>query len=416
MQTVLVYFLPILRNIPVFGTHVAEKWAWTFNLSPAYIAQGMIMGEVVTLHMLLGTVTGWAVLSPIAKYNGWAPGPVRDWKMGSRGWITWISLSALLADTSVSFLWLILGSFVATAKSVASRSYWTWNSLKHWVRQKIAFTDLHRSDYRYSSVPATPTSATNPCQTENESTEIERTTTPTPALGHRFIYAALTLAILICLVTTQYTFNNLVSVSPILLAIVVSLVLSVMAIKSLGETDMNPVSGIGKLTTFPVLLTWPNSMDIAGKASQYVFGLFAFHNSASPVVINLVAGAISEAGAQQAGEIMHDLKTGYLLNASPDVQLIGMLIGSGAGAIVSTASYLLYSANYDIPGDLFEIPTSFIWIYAARLFNGGRLPDMVPEFSFGMASLFIVIGVLKIWSDGNKWSVFLPSGVAVAMG
>lgn len=78
----------------------------------------------------------------------------------------------------------------------------------------------------------------------------------------------------------------------VLVAVAVSLLVSVLAIRALGETDLNPVSGVGKL-------------------SQLVFAVVAPGN----VVANLVAGAIAEAGAQQAGDMMQDFKTAALLGA-----------------------------------------------------------------------------------------------------
>lgn len=65
-------------------------------------------------------------------------------------------------------------------------------------------------------------------------------------------------------------------------------------VRALGETDLNPVSGIGKI-------------------SQLLFAVLQPHS----VVANIIAGAVAEAGAQQAGDLMQDLKTGALLNASP---------------------------------------------------------------------------------------------------
>lgn len=45
------------------------------------------MGFPTTLSMSLGMLTGWAILSPLAKFKGWAPGPVSSSADGSRGWI-----------------------------------------------------------------------------------------------------------------------------------------------------------------------------------------------------------------------------------------------------------------------------------------------------------------------------------------
>lgn len=48
------------------------------------------MGFPVTLSMSAGMVVGWAVLSPLAKSQGWAPGRVSSTTDGSRGWIVGI--------------------------------------------------------------------------------------------------------------------------------------------------------------------------------------------------------------------------------------------------------------------------------------------------------------------------------------
>jgi len=66
------------------------------------------MGTSTTLHMLLGAIIGWGILSPLAKYKGWAPGPVNDWATGSRGWIIWVSLGIMLSDSVISLSGLIL--------------------------------------------------------------------------------------------------------------------------------------------------------------------------------------------------------------------------------------------------------------------------------------------------------------------
>ena len=69
------------------------------------------MGPATTLHMLLGAIIGWGILSPLAKSKGWAPGPVEDWSSGSKGWIVWISLASKSYFRSVFALFrLFFGS------------------------------------------------------------------------------------------------------------------------------------------------------------------------------------------------------------------------------------------------------------------------------------------------------------------
>ena len=49
-------------------------------------------------------LVGWGILSPLSKHMGWAPGPVGDMTTGARGWILWVSLAIMCADSLVSLL------------------------------------------------------------------------------------------------------------------------------------------------------------------------------------------------------------------------------------------------------------------------------------------------------------------------
>ena len=60
-------------------------------------------------------IVGWAILSPLAKFNGWAPGPVGDMSAGSRGWILWVSLAIMCADSIVSLVPIFV-EFVGSAQ------------------------------------------------------------------------------------------------------------------------------------------------------------------------------------------------------------------------------------------------------------------------------------------------------------
>lgn len=168
-----------------------------------------------------------------------------------------------------------------------------------------------------------------------------------------------------------------------------------MLILPLGQTDLNPVSGISKLT-------------------QLIFALIVPASNPAAVAINLVVGAVSEAGAQQAGDIMQDLKTGHVIGASPRAQFYGQLIGSVFGAVVSAWAYRIYSAVYPIPGDLFQVPTAYVWIDCSRLVYGKGLPDGAWGFAMAFAGIFTVTTILRGWVvKGNPW---IPSGIAVAVG
>ena len=102
------YFGPIFHELPISGHQAASKWLWKMDLSPGFFGQGIIIGPAISLHMLIGAIVGWGILSPYAKNQGWAPGEVEDWAAGSRGWIIWVSLASLFADASVKLAWFLL--------------------------------------------------------------------------------------------------------------------------------------------------------------------------------------------------------------------------------------------------------------------------------------------------------------------
>ena len=47
---------------------------------------------------------GWAILSPISKHAEWAPGHVGDQTNGARGWILWVALAIMSADSLISVI------------------------------------------------------------------------------------------------------------------------------------------------------------------------------------------------------------------------------------------------------------------------------------------------------------------------
>lgn len=67
------------------------------------------MGFPTTLSMNFGMLVGWGILSPLSQKAGWAPGPTGDMAAGSRGWILWVSLAIMCADSVVSLLPVVWG-------------------------------------------------------------------------------------------------------------------------------------------------------------------------------------------------------------------------------------------------------------------------------------------------------------------
>jgi OPT family oligopeptide transporter len=405
LYTVVSYFIPQLHDIPVFGLTLASKWLWTLNPSPAYVGQGIIMGPATTLHMLLGAIIGWGILSPLAKHKGWAPGPVSDWTNGSKGWIVWISLAIMLVDSLVSLGWLLLRPMISIGQLYYPTAKETFQS--HTWRELLTLNITRKQRYTQlgDGTSANPLTASKQHLAANE----EPDAPPEHLISNRTTLIGLIASLVVCVVAVQISFPNMIPFRLTLLALVLALLLSIMGVRALGETDLNPVSGISKLTQLVFALVTPTTGPGAKNA----------------VIINLVAGAISESAALQAGDLLQDLKCGHLLGAAPNAQFYGQIIGSAVGAVLSAVVYKLYTSVYrdQIPGGLFEVPTAYVWVFTARLVTGSGLPPMVREWASGAAVIFAVGTVIRVWGNNRKtrglsgwWIDFVPGGIAVAVG
>lgn len=367
----------------MFGVALAGKWLWTLNPSPAYIGQGIIMGPSTSIHMLCGAILGWGILSPLAKKKAWAPGPVDDWEDGSKGWIVWISLAIMLADTLVNFGWLMFRLVISHGPSLV---------------------------YKISSLSKRLLKG-RPAGTISTTMKDEDDAPPSELISTRTVIILLPLTLVLNIICMQISFGSIIT--PILstAATILALVLSIMGVRALGETDLNPVSGISKLT-------------------QLIFAAFtpASRNTRrTAIVTNLLAGAVSEAGALQAGDMLQDLKTGHLLGASPKAQFYGQVLGSLVGAVASTAVYKLYVAVYPIPGTMFQVPTAYVWLFTARLVTGAGLPPAAWPAAAMAAAIWAILTAVRIAGAANtshsqdvarpaRWRAFVPGGIAVAVG
>ncbi|RDW66147.1 hypothetical protein BP6252_09782 [Coleophoma cylindrospora] len=403
VYTLATYFFPIVRNLPIFGSKLASSWLWTLNPSFAYVGQGIIMGPATTTHMLIGAVVGWGILSPLAKSKGWAPGPVDDWESGSKGWIVWVSLAIMLADSVISLGYIAVQPLVTRGPELFGLVY---RKVKSGDWKGLLMHSIRKESDGYSRVagdegaPLTQTysNSENALLIQEQSKDLSEPDAPPEHLvNNRTVSIGLVLSILFCILSIRIVFGALVPLYATVAAVFMALLLSVMGVRALGETDLNPVSGISKL-------------------AQLFFALIIPQSNKNSVLINLIAGAVSEAGALQAGDLLQDLKTGHLLGAAPNAQFWGQIIGSAVGAVVSALIYSLYINVYEVPGELFQVPTGYVWIFTARLVTGKGLPPMAAQWALGAAVIFTITTLVRIALNGKRWHPYIPGGIAVAVG
>jgi uncharacterized oligopeptide transporter (OPT) family protein len=94
--------------------------------------------------------------------------------------------------------------------------------------------------------------------------------------------------------------------------------ITVVAARVSGETNITPVGAMGKIT-------------------QLIFGVMV-PGQAAP---NLMAANVTGGAASQCADLMHDLKTGWLIGATARHQVIAQYCGALAGALAGSAIYLV---------------------------------------------------------------------------
>ncbi|SCU99530.1 LANO_0F02124g1_1 [Lachancea nothofagi CBS 11611] len=392
--TVMSYFVPFIKAIPVFGSRLSQNYLWNLQPSPAYIGQGIIMGLPTVSYMLFGCILGWAVLAPLARYKHWVDpeADINDWENGVQGWILWSSLAVMVVDSVVGFI-------VFTTKSVVK--FCLRDDKRHALESMIDDSlqsmlleeerIINKASGGHHRRQSTVKLVSADHDHEVDSRQLVKLTT---------VISGLIVSSVICVVCMVYIFGaQIVPLSSMMIALVLALFLSVLAVRALGETDLNPVSGIGKL-------------------SQLVFAVITPRTMKGGVLLNLVAGGIAEAGAQQAGDLMQDLKTGHLLGASPKAQFFAQFIGASWSVVLSSLMHLFYNRIYEIPSAQFRVPTAVIWIDCARLVTGKGLPNKAMECTIVLGSVFGILSLIKnLYRDkGYKWLLWIPSGVAVGVG
>ena len=147
-----------------------------------------------------------------------------------------------------------------------------------------------------------------------------------------------------------------------------------------------------------------------GKVTQLVYGGLA----PGSIGTNLMAAAVTGAGASQAADMMQDLKTGRLLGASPRRQFVAQLWGIGAGVLFCIPAYLLVTSAYPLGGDQLPAPAAFSWKAMAELLTQGL--DALPPHAGSAVAIGVAFGaLLPILRRKPSWAPYLPSGLAIGI-
>ncbi len=179
------------------------------------------------------------------------------------------------------------------------------------------------------------------------------------------------------------------------IGVLLTFALAVVAGRVSGETAITPVGPMGKVT-------------------QLVFGIIAPANPAA----NLMSANVTGGAASQTGDLLHDLKAGYLLGAKARLQALAQFCGVLAGALVGSAAYLVLIPNPKEQLLTAEWPAPAVaqWKAVAEVFMKGF--DSMPAGSVAAMAIAASVGLVLAVSEKllpKKIVTWIPSPSAFGL-
>jgi len=179
------------------------------------------------------------------------------------------------------------------------------------------------------------------------------------------------------------------------LGVLLSFTLAIVAGRVSGETGVTPVGAMGKVT-------------------QLTFGVLDPSNVAS----NLMAANVTGGAASQAGDLLHDLKTGSMLGSWPRDQFWAQAAGVTAGAVIGSGAYLVLvpDPKNQLLTEEWAAPAVATWKAVAEVFQQGisAMPTMALQAMAIAAAVAVVLTLAEKLAPA-RLRPWVPSPVSVGL-
>jgi OPT family oligopeptide transporter len=177
------------------------------------------------------------------------------------------------------------------------------------------------------------------------------------------------------------------------IAVLATFFLVVVAARATGETDITPTGPLSKIT-------------------QLTFGAI----KPGDISTNLMTANITAGSCSHAGDLLTDLKSGYLLGANPRQQFIAQFFGVFAGGLAVVPIYFILIPDASLlGGEKWPAPAALVWRGVAELLSKG-VGALPPTARIGLAVGAVVGIALPLLEKAfPKQKKFIPSATGLGL-
>jgi OPT family oligopeptide transporter len=177
------------------------------------------------------------------------------------------------------------------------------------------------------------------------------------------------------------------------LSVLLSFLLSIVAARATGETDITPISAMGQLT-------------------QLTFGALSPGN----LGVNLMTAGATAGISAHTADLLTDLKSGYLLGAKPRQQFFAQFLGILSGSLFCIPAFNLLVPNVQAIGtQQFPAPSAQVYAGVAKLLSQGF--SALPSTAITAMAIAGVVGIVLALAEtyAPKLARWLPSPVGLGI-
>lgn len=177
-----------------------------------------------------------------------------------------------------------------------------------------------------------------------------------------------------------------------IIAVILSFFLAVVAVRAAGETGINPIGAMGKVT-------------------QLTFGALDPGN----VKTNLMTASVTSGAATSAADLINMLKVGHIVGAKARSQFFAQFAGILFAILVIPVFYILVPDSSAVGTEELPAPSAIVWAGVAKLLSQGigMLPrSAVVALIIGCLFGIVAVIVEKVWPSTKK---YLPSAAAIGI-